>query len=277
MRRNEGNRLKSNVVIQTLLCALAGGSPALAQSKPPTQPPSSQPATPELAPLDEKPLPSGASSWESLSNPEWDPEWEDEWAARGAVSPDLPPDADDGLADASTGPIIGESAIALLGATVSAAGGFGLAYVTNKGCINESPTNPLAAPFGCGLESAGADLLIWVPGGVFMTPALVDAVGAGAGSYGWGALGALVGGAGGTAIGVGLMKGINPESKAAGAAYFVIPIILLNAAGAVVGYELGVGENTKLVHTPASEPGATLTVVPWVSGEIQGVGAVGLF
>lgn len=216
----------------------------------------------------------------SLADSSWNPQWDEEWAAREAAPPILfGTGTEAALNDNPTLPIIGESVIALVGATAGAAGGFGLAYVTNKGCINNSSQNALAAPFGCGLETAAADLLVWVPVGVFLTPYLVDVVGAGAGSYGSSLLGALVGATGGTALGVGLLKGFNPESKTTGAILFALPIVLFNAAGAVVGYELSVGENSQLRRhsNKNADDGATLTIAPWMSTETQGFAVMGLF
>ncbi len=278
--RDEGKRVKITVALAMLLVGLAAASTGLAQSKAPaseppaSEPPASEPSSP--GPGAEAPP---TRQTDSFSDPNWNPDWKDTWAADEAAPRTLMKTSGGELPlnEDPLVPIIGESLIALLGATASAAGGFGLAYVTNKGCINSSSTNPLAAPFGCGFETAAADLLIWAPAGIFLTPFLVHTVGAGAGSYGSGVLGALVGGAAGTGLGVGLLKGINPESKAAGAALFVIPIVLFNAAGAVIGYELSVGENSALTRTPADDAGGTLTIAPWVSAETRGLAFIGSF
>lgn len=277
-----------------LVSGLTATSSALAQSKSPAESPAEPAESPKpfqdpppepepvesSAPLQEQaPEDAPNASDDSFFDPNWNPDWEEQWAANEAAPQTIVngPDDEPPLDENPVVPIIGESFIALLGATASAAGGFGLAYVTNKGCINDSSTNALAAPFGCGLETAAADLLVWVPGGIFLTPFLVHTVAAGAGSYGDGVLGALVGATGGTAIGVALLKGLNPENKTLGAVLFGVPIVLLNAAGAVVGYELGVGENSSLTRTPAGKSAGTLTIAPWVSAETRGFAFTGTF
>lgn len=177
-------------------------------------------------------------------------------------------------------PIAAESGVAVLGASASLGVGFGIAYAVAGQCIQSSYTNWLTASFGCGFEAWALQLSAWVPGGILLTPWLVDVVGDGAGEFLPAFYGSVVGLAVGAGAGVGFLAMVNPSVKGNGVALFAVPVILGNAAGAVIGYELSVGNKGKLHHRTykeAADAGPTWSVLPLMGAGVSGLSVGGTF
>ncbi len=174
-------------------------------------------------------------------------------------------------------PVAWESLAGLGGAAASVGVGWVTGYLIEQDCV-ANDSDPVDDIFGCSFGAAFGATAAWAPTAVFLPPALVSLAGDGAGSYWFSALGSSLGAAGGAALGLTLSSSLDPSTTGGNAMVMLGPIILLNAAGAVIGYELSADrESTETASESEHSAGLRLQVAPWVTPHTNGAVVAGVF
>ncbi len=146
--------------------------------------------------------------------------------------------AEEPLPVGAEAPLLRETGAAVLGASVAVGLGWGAYEGVSRRCVADAEEED-SDHFGCFVLGGISAVYVWLGAAVAGTPALVHALGDGKGSLGWG----FAGSAAGVATGIVVLR-IFPDSLPgdAGDARLAMAagtLAFFNAAGAVLGYELG--------------------------------------